>query len=131
MEHGLDIRLDNIGVAASSPSRVAAFFRNRFGATVREGPHDAEIELGGATFYVFEAAGPRLGADRSPTLQGNHPGLDHVSFHCADIDAAHEALVRAGVDFDGVPEDIHEWGLRAVAFRDPERNLYFLIQRLR
>lgn len=126
----LGIRFDNIGVAVASPSRVAAFFRERFGATVREGAHDAEVELPGATLYVFEAMGPRLGAERSSTLHGNHPGLDHVSFQCANIDAAYEALTDSGVEFEGAPEDIPAWGLRAVAFRDPERNLYFLIQKL-
>jgi uncharacterized glyoxalase superfamily protein PhnB len=62
-------------------------------------------------------------------LFDNPPGIDHISFAVADVDALYVKLCNAGVVFAGPPED-QSWGARMVGLKDPDGNNLYLLQRL-
>jgi uncharacterized glyoxalase superfamily protein PhnB len=62
-------------------------------------------------------------------LFGNAPGIDHISFTVADVDALYAKLREAGVACDGPPED-QSWGARMLGLKDPDGNNLYLLQKL-
>jgi uncharacterized glyoxalase superfamily protein PhnB len=62
-------------------------------------------------------------------LFGNPPGIDHISFAVADVDAIYATLRAAGVVLGGPPED-QSWGARMVGLKDPDGNNLYLLQKL-
>lgn len=113
----------------------ARYFEEALGFTVdlaADGePPSAVVHVGDQYTYLFQTS-DRLseGRRRSPELVGNPPGLDHVSFTVDDVDATYRELRERGVDFEGEPATLDEWGIRAAAFHDPEGNSLFLVQAL-
>jgi methylmalonyl-CoA/ethylmalonyl-CoA epimerase len=125
------MKIDNIGVAVSDAERASRWFNDCLGVTVqRLSPADMLVELDDQHLYVFETATARAGPPRTSSLEGNEPGLDHISFRVADVDATHAELAARGVEFVEGPVSKPDWGLRVAAFVDPDRNLYFLIKSL-
>ena len=61
-------------------------------------------------------------------LFGNPPGIDHISFVVADVDALYSKLRATGVAFGGPPKD-QSWGARMVG-QDPDGNNLYLLQKL-
>ena len=62
-------------------------------------------------------------------LFGNPPGVDHISFAVADVDAMYATLQAAGVALGGPPED-QPWGARMIGLKDPDGNNLYLLQKL-
>ena len=125
------LRLDNLGIAVRDVAAAASFFREGLGFDVEERDHDAEVNLGSGTrLYLFETATAAAHRDRSPELDDNPAGPDHVSFRVDDVDEACRRLQGRGIEFIHGPADKPDWGLRVAPFRDPDHNLYFLIKPL-
>jgi methylmalonyl-CoA/ethylmalonyl-CoA epimerase len=127
-------RIDNIGVAVRDLATNAKFFEDKLGLKVElyaDGePPAAMIHVGDQYLYMFQSTDGGGGEQRSSELVGNPRGLDHVSFTVDDVDASHAELRARGVELDGEPTTVEEWGIRMAAFRDPEGNSYFLVQNL-
>lgn len=125
-------RIDNVGVAVRDVAAVAAFFADRVGLAVERHPEAdppaAVVTVGDAYLYVFQTSGEPAGAAREPALVANRPGVDHVSFTVDDVDAAYAEMSARGVAFLAEPATDEGWGIRLAPFRDPEDNLYFLVQ---
>ena len=88
------------------------------------------MAAGSANLFVFatrQSNPPPIG--RQLGLFGNAPGIDHISFAVADVDAVYSALRTAGVAFDSPPED-QAWGARMVGLKDPDGNNLYLLQKL-
>jgi methylmalonyl-CoA/ethylmalonyl-CoA epimerase len=127
-------RIDNIGVAVGDVAAEAAFFREKLGLEVGlalEGdPPSATVQIGDQYLYLFQTSSADRAAGRTSDLVGNPPGVDHISFTVDDVDSACKQLQARGVEFDGEPVSMREWGIRLASFRDPEANSFFLVQRL-
>lgn len=128
------LAIDNIGIAVGDVAAEAAFFADKLGLAVDVSldaePASAAVHLGDQYLYVFQTASEEQPARRAPDLVGNPPGYDHISLRVADVDAAYAELRSRGVEFEGEPVSVESWGIRLVAFRDPEGNGFFLVQRL-
>lgn len=126
--------IDNIGIAVQDLAAESTFFQEKLGLDVdvalESEPPSATVRLGAQYLYVFQTDSIVRAAQRSPGLVENPPGLDHISFAVTDVDGAYATLKARGVEFDGEPESMETWGIRLVAFRDPEGNSFFLVERL-
>src|SRR5262245_15250684 len=121
------LKIDNVGIAVTDVKRAADWFRNSLGLEVtEEDPSSVLVDLADGQLYVFETDTAKQGPARKSTLEGNEPGLDHISFRVPDVDAVHADLAARGVEFIERPVSKPDWGLRVAAFVDPDRNLYFL-----
>jgi uncharacterized glyoxalase superfamily protein PhnB len=88
------------------------------------------MSVGDAHLFIFatrQSNPPPVG--RELGLFGNPPGIDHVSFVVADVDALYSNLRATGVAFGGPPED-QSWGARMVGLQDPDGNNLYLLQKL-
>jgi methylmalonyl-CoA/ethylmalonyl-CoA epimerase len=125
-------KLDNIGVAARDVRTVATFLSEKVGLKVTPSydtsPPAATVEIGDQYLYVFQTEAPSSQEPRSLALEGNPPGIDHISLTVDNVDQVYRSLRERGVDFDGEPQTDEEWGIRMVGFKDPEGNSYFLVQ---
>jgi len=122
--------IDNIGICTTDLAKSVAFYqklgfsqayRNDRGVMMGAGP------VGLFLFATRQGSPPPVG--RELGLFGNPPGIDHISFAVADVDAFYSTLRAAGVAFGGPPED-QSWGARMVALKDPDGNNLYLLQRL-
>ena len=127
-------RIDNIGVAVRDVEAVASFFERNLGMTVERyeeaQPSSAVVRIGQQYLYLFQTTDTAAPARRNPELSANPPGVDHISFTVSDVDASYALLCERGVQFDDPPATAEEWGIRMAAFRDPEGNIYYLVQPL-
>ena len=122
--------IDNIGICTTDLAKSVAFYqrlgfsqayRNDRGVMMGAGPVDLFL------FATRQGSPPPVG--RELGLFGNPPGIDHISFAVADVDAFYSTLRAAGVAFGGAPED-QSWDARMVALKDPDGNNLYLLQRL-
>lgn len=127
-------RIDNIGVAVRDVATIATFFQDTLELTVEVDlggePPSAQVNVSDQYLYVFQTTSSIPRANRGFDLVANPCGLDHISFTVDDVDETYTALRNRGVEFDGEPTTMAAWGLRLVAFRDPEGNGYYLVQRV-
>jgi catechol 2,3-dioxygenase-like lactoylglutathione lyase family enzyme len=127
-------RIDNIGLAVRDVAAEAAFFGEKLGLPVDlalDGePPSATVAVGDQYLYVFQTTSSDAASVRSPALVENPPGVDHISFTVDDVDSVFTELKARGVEFEGEPASVEAWGIRLVAFRDPEANSFFLVQKL-
>jgi lactoylglutathione lyase len=125
------MKIDNVGIAVTDAERASRWFSEAMGFRVnRLSQQDMLVELEDGFLYVFASPSARQGPERKPSLDGNEPGLDHISFRVPDVDAKQAELAARGVEFIEGPVDKPDWGLRVAAFVDPDRNLFFLIKSL-
>ena len=146
--------IDHVNLVVADLDRMAAFYGSVLGLTITKrvtisGPWiDRTVGLSGVTaevIYLDTPAGPRVELIRYATPpaarpgglgDSNTPGLRHLAFRVADIDAAVAALRSAGVEFfsdvQTVPDSqvTYAGGVRKrlVYFRDPEGNLLELCE---
>jgi methylmalonyl-CoA/ethylmalonyl-CoA epimerase len=121
--------VDNIGLCTADPEKLAAFYELiGFSEAYR---NDRGIMLGAGTAQLFLFRTLRSDAppvDRELGLFGNPPGIDHVSFTVADVDALYTKLLDTGLALSGPPED-QRWGARMLGLKDPDGNNLYLMQR--
>ena len=118
MTAGMFTGIRAVSVPVADQDRALGFYTTVLGLDlVRDVPTPAggrwiELAAGGATVLTLEPA--PADAPRSPVIP--------VRFSTADVNAAHRALLSAGVDTD----DILQWpGVPAMfAFRDPDGNSF-------
>jgi len=120
-------RFDNVGIAVRDLVRAIQFYRRLGFEPQYVAADSAMVRAGSAALYLFvtQTGAPQ---QRSFDLQGNPPGIDHLSFQVADVDAACAALKAEGVVVEREPRD-YEWGARAACIRDPDGNCIWLLQR--
>ncbi|MCK9987863.1 MAG: glyoxylase I family protein [Azoarcus sp.] len=70
--------------------------------------------------FAFPAQAPKGGGDRPV----NRYGITHLCFDVADVDAAYQRMVDAGVRFHCPPQDFGS--VRATYGRDPDGNVFEL-----
>lgn len=123
--------IDNIGIAVRDIKAQAEFFEARLGLEVTRyleaEPPALTVKVGERYLYVFQTSSEPAGPHHVPDLVKNPPGVDHISLAVEDVDAAVRELSERGVEFAGEPTTVEDWGIRMVAFTDPEDNLYFLV----
>lgn len=116
-------RIDNIGVAVLDVAAEAAFFREKLGLEVGLAPDadppSATVQIGDQYLYMFQTSSADSPAGRASDLVGNPPGVDHISFTVDDVDTAYSELRARGVEFDGEPMSVQEWGIRLASFPRP------------
>jgi len=126
-------RIDNIGIGVRDVRASAEFWRERVGLAVDESfdgePPSIAVHVGGQYLYVFQSTGAGT-VRHEPSLSENPLGLDHVSFTVDDVDEEYARLAADGVAFDAEPESVEAWGIRLAPFRDPDGNLFYLVQPL-
>jgi len=94
--------IDHIGVAVEDLDESIALYRDRFGMreqhreTVEEfGVEAALLEIGDAHVELLTPIQPDSAVARF--LEKNGPGMHHVAYRTADIDAELERMNKAGV----------------------------------
>ena len=126
MVHGFD----NIGVCVTNLQGSVAFYEMLGLREVYRNERGALMSVGSARLFLFatrQMNSPPVG--RKLGLFENTPGIDHISFAVADVDAIYARLKEAGVEFDGEPQD-QSWGARMVGLKDPDGNNLYLLQKL-
>jgi catechol 2,3-dioxygenase-like lactoylglutathione lyase family enzyme len=66
--------------------------------------------------------------ERELGLFDNSPGIDHISFAVADVEALYSTIRETGITFSGPPED-QSWGARMVSLKDPDGNNLYLLKK--
>jgi catechol 2,3-dioxygenase-like lactoylglutathione lyase family enzyme len=122
-------RLDNIGIAVRNARTMHAFYSRIPGFSVPPLDDDAtmfSVTVGGLTLFVFQTSA-RDQTARTDDYLHNPPGLDHLAFEVADIEAAGRQLEQLGIVFlspaVGAPGEFRYRG-----FQDPEGNMLYIIQ---
>jgi catechol 2,3-dioxygenase-like lactoylglutathione lyase family enzyme len=121
----LILGIDNVGIAARDPERLAAFYNAIGFQTTYRNERGLTLQAGQAKLFIFQSTAAS-GVTRTHEVFGNPPGLDHMSLLVDDVDASYEAL-RGSVEFVDAPAD-QEWGARAATLLDPEGNVVFLLR---
>jgi len=139
-------RLSHIGLCVSALERSLAFYRDVFGfielsRLALEGEASAKLlELpGGEVEAVYlERDGTRLellhypaaGAPAEPGVRPmNRPGISHLSFRVADLDATVAAVERAGGRcLTHTRIDNADWDTKAIFVLDPDGQRIELLQ---
>jgi catechol 2,3-dioxygenase-like lactoylglutathione lyase family enzyme len=122
--------VDNIGICTADVARLVAFYQRLGFSEAYRNDRGVMITSGPVNLFVFatrQSDPPPVG--RQLGLFGNAPGIDHVSFAVADVDAVYSTLRTAGIAFDSPPED-QTWGARMVGLKDPDGNNLYLLQKL-
>jgi len=122
--------VDNIGICTTDVARSVAFYQNLGLTEAYRNDRGVMMVAGDAHLFIFATrqANPSP-VGRELGLFGNPPGIDHISFVVADVDALYSTLRAAGVAFGGPPED-QSWGARMVGLQDPDGNNLYLLQKL-
>ena len=122
--------IDNIGICASDLARSVAFYETLGFSEAYRNDRGVMMSSEGVHLFLFVARKPNPPpVGRELGLFSNPPGIDHISFAVADVDAMYATLRAAGVVLGGPPED-QSWGARMVGLKDPDGNNLYLLQRL-
>jgi catechol 2,3-dioxygenase-like lactoylglutathione lyase family enzyme len=122
--------IDNIGICTTDLARSVTFYRKLGFSEAYRNDRGVMMSVGDAYLFIFatrQSNPPTVG--RELGLFGNPPGIDHISFVVADVDALYSKLRATGVAFGGPPED-QSWGARMVGLQDPDGNNLYLLQKL-
>jgi catechol 2,3-dioxygenase-like lactoylglutathione lyase family enzyme len=115
--------IDNVGICVRDRRRAVGFYEQLGFEVVGENDRGVTLALGEARLFLFEGRSDARPTVRELGLSANPPGLDHISFLVADVDALRRDLTSRGIDTGGE----QDWGARAVGLRDADANdLYFL-----
>jgi methylmalonyl-CoA/ethylmalonyl-CoA epimerase len=117
--------VDNIGVAARDLERSVEFYQSLGFIKAHENERGCTMVAGGTKLFIFPAAS-HDGLARSTTLEGNPPGIDHISLLVDDVDRTYAEFTRRGIDFISTPAD-QSWGARTAVLRDPDGNNLYLL----
>jgi glyoxylase I family protein len=121
---------DNIGVCVTDLQRSVAFYEKLGLREVYRNERGVLMSAGHARLFLFTTKlVDQLPVGRQLGLFQNPPGIDHISFAVADVDAMYANLREAGVEFGGEPQD-ESWGARMVGLKDPDGNNLYLLQKL-
>jgi catechol 2,3-dioxygenase-like lactoylglutathione lyase family enzyme len=121
--------IDNIGICTTDLTRSVAFYEKLGLSEAYRNDRGVMMTAGTVQLFLFQVRRADLApVGRELGLFGNPPGIDHISFAVADVDALYAELCTAGVAFAAPPED-QSWGARMVGLKDPDDNNLYLLQR--
>lgn len=125
-----NLAFDNIGIAVTDMSAALDFY-GRLGF-VPESPTETEASLrnGEAALYVFQTPSRDFQPPRRMDMDGNAPGIDHISFKVADVDVTADDLRAVGVEIETGPTN-QDWGRRTITVQDPDGNRIWFLGPLR
>jgi len=122
--------IDNIGICTADLPRSVAFYQRLGFSEEYRNERGVLIANEGVRLFLFATRKPNPApVGRELGLFDNSPGIDHISFAVADVDALYTSLREDGVKFGGPPED-QSWGARMVGLKDPDGNNLYLLQKL-
>ena len=119
-----------VRILADDVPALYDFYTEKLGFKViwgdRGGPYVAFAEIDGEkpAFAIFAKTGMK---DYNGYIPMEGPKKSDCVVCCTgadDVDAAYEALKGKGVQFMGKPQNVPNWEMRCVYFRDPEGNLF-------
>ncbi len=120
--------VEHLGIVAKDPEALANWYCQLFGfKVVYKGSKTP------ATYFVAPAAGGTMfeimpaGEPGVPEPSESMQGLRHIALAVADIEAAHQVLLKNAVPIMYAREA--SGGVKVVFFRDPEGNIVHLIYR--
>ena len=119
-------RFDNIGVAVTDFKRSADWYGKLGFQQQDAGEAGGAFTAGDAVLYIFQTDSAQPTARREHDLVHNPPGIDHISFRVADVDANHRELLARGVTIEEGPTN-QEWGSRTITMLDPDGNRIYLL----
>jgi len=103
--------IDNIGICTADLARSVAFYQGLGFSEEYRNDRGVLMANEGVRLFLFATRKPNPPpVGRELGLFDNSPGIDHISFAVADVDALYARLREAGVKFGGPPED-QSWGL--------------------
>jgi len=106
--------IDHIELIVRDVDATVAFLQTLGFELLTRTPHhggSAELKLPGQGQPIFEIH----------RVQGEeNPGVNHIAFRCDDVRAAHQALSRDGIAFEGAPHLVKASGRLIANFRDPD-----------
>ena len=115
--------VEHIAIATTNPQKLAAWYIEHL--------NFASLLDTGTTVYIKSPNSVILEfvkADNFPPKPRiRDAGLRHIAFAVDNLEAAHEQLKSAGVEFEAAPVELP--GMRLFFFRDPEGNCLHLVQR--
>lgn len=118
--------IDNIGVAVTDFNSSSDWYRKLGFEIIDDAGTAGSFQAGDAVLYIFQTDSRKPSQSRQLDLIHNAPGLDHISFRVADVDAEHQQLVSRGIAIEEGPTN-REWGSRTITLLDPDGNrIYFL-----
>jgi catechol 2,3-dioxygenase-like lactoylglutathione lyase family enzyme len=122
--------IKNIGICTADVARSVAFYQRLGFSKAYRNDRGVTMVAGSVQLFIFATRQTDpLPVERELGLFGNAPGIDHISFAVADVDALYSTLRAAGTMFSGPPED-QSWGARMVGLKDPDGNNLYLLQKL-
>ena len=121
--------IDNIGICTTDLARSVAFYDKLGLSEAYRNERGVMMAAGTVQLFLFQVRRPDPApVGRELGLFGNPPGIDHISFAVADVEALYAELCTAGVAFATPPED-QSCGARMVGLKDPDGNNLYLLQR--
>jgi catechol 2,3-dioxygenase-like lactoylglutathione lyase family enzyme len=121
--------IDNIGICAADLGGSAQFYRRLGFAEAYRNERGVMMASGSVQLFLFQTRRSNpTPVSRELGLFGNPPGIDHISFSVAEVDALYGKLMQTGVVCGSRPED-QSWGARMFGLKDPDGNNLYLLQR--
>jgi glyoxylase I family protein len=124
----LKIQVEHLAVAASDPEALKDWYVELLGATVKaelnKVPPAFMLQLPGGTLIEIYRAESAI----ADTSRNSLAGWRHVALRVDSIEAARDALAAKRVVFDELIKPAGGGG-RVLFFRDPEGNLFHLVER--
>lgn len=114
--------LDHFHLFTEDTEATALWYRRMFGARVfkrtqSDGKTRIDLDFDGVTVYVAET--PKTSPRAPRSFFGPLPGLEHMGFDVADVDAAVDELRAKGVEILLEPVDVRP-GVRIAFIKGPD-----------
>ena len=121
--------IDNIGICATDLERSVRFYRRLGFAEAYRNERGVMMAAGRVQLFLFQTRRSNpTPVSRELGLFSNPPGIDHISFSAADVDALYGNLTQARVTCGSRPED-QSWGARMFGLKDPDGNNLYVLRR--
>jgi len=118
-------KVDHIGIRVSSKAVSVGFYEALGFETLSDTGFDQghPIIMQHPSGVVLNLLGPATAGGADNILMDTadkHPGITHVSYKVADMDAAKAVLAEREIELSG---EFSFKGMHAIFFRDPDRNV--------
>ena len=142
----MTVKFNHVGISVTDLDRSIAFYRDMFGMEPLgdpfpfSGPQFSEIMdipqvegrmcmIAGGNLWLelFEFANP-AGTPKDPNYKVSDRGISHFGMTVDDIHATYAKLKAAGVPIHGRLQTFSGGGMRAAYCRDPDGNVFEIMQ---
>jgi catechol 2,3-dioxygenase-like lactoylglutathione lyase family enzyme len=117
--------IDNVGMATRDLALSVDFYKMLGFVKAYQNERGCTMVSGTSKLFIFPSGSHEV-CTRAITLEGNPPGIDHLSFLVDDVDRTFTELKGRGIEFVAAPAD-QSWGARAAVVRDPDGNNLYLL----